>query len=139
MTLQHPIKGVLRYAACPACRLPLCPALPCNLPCWGNDPNSPLPGDPNSPLPGDPNSPLPVYTLCRGLVAAFANAGGVSLSRCAPQLRFQHQFEDMLAAVARGEADRWASGQAGGGWCLRWLLLLSIHLVRRSVGRGCSV
>ncbi|KAL4442936.1 hypothetical protein ABPG77_008427 [Micractinium sp. CCAP 211/92] len=46
------------------------------------------------------------YTAVRSLVTAFGNASGVSLTRCAHQLRFQHEFEDMLQAVALGEADR---------------------------------
>ncbi len=53
-------------------------------------------------------------------MTAFGNASGVSLTRCAHQLRFQHEFEDMLQAVALGEADRCAlavccAGQAGAG------------------------
>lgn len=72
---------------------------------------------PTSPGPPSISSrpPLP----CRGLVAAFAAAPGVSLSRCAPQLRFQHEFEDMLAAVALGEGDRWeyrVKGRLTGRW-----------------------
>jgi hypothetical protein len=46
------------------------------------------------------------HTAVRGLVAAFSGASGVALWRCAPSLRFQHHFEDVLRAVALGEADR---------------------------------
>ena len=46
---------------------------------------------------------------CRGLVAAFAGAPAVSLTKCGESLRFQHEFRDMLRAVALGEADRWGS------------------------------
>lgn len=49
---------------------------------------------------------LPACRTCRSLVTAFGSASGVSLARCAPQLRHQHEFEDMLQAVALGEADR---------------------------------
>ncbi|KAL4457659.1 hypothetical protein ABPG75_012524 [Micractinium tetrahymenae] len=46
------------------------------------------------------------YTAVRSLVTAFANASGVSLARCSAQLRLQHEFEDMMQALALGEADR---------------------------------
>lgn len=53
---------------------------------------------------------------CRGLVASFAGAPGVSLTRCAAQLRLPHEFEAMLRAVALGESDRWVvqKGRQGG-------------------------
>lgn len=43
-------------------------------------------------------------------MASYACAPGVALWRCAAQLRFQHEFEAMLRAVALGEADRRARG-----------------------------
>ncbi|PRW58889.1 F-box LRR-repeat 15 [Chlorella sorokiniana] len=46
------------------------------------------------------------YAAVRGLVAAFAGAEGVALSRCAAQLRFPHEYEAMLRAVQLGEQDR---------------------------------
>ncbi|GAB4813576.1 hypothetical protein N2152v2_000622, partial [Parachlorella kessleri] len=42
----------------------------------------------------------------RGAVSAFSHAPALSLTRWAPHLRFPNQCEDLLEAVARGEADR---------------------------------
>lgn len=50
----------------------------------------------------------------RGVVAAFAAAPGVDLSRWGRTLRFPHEFEDLFAAVAAGARDRWVGEECFG-------------------------
>ena len=64
--------------------------------------------------------PPPSAAGCRSLVAAFGGARGVSLWRCAAALRFQHEFEDMLRAVALGQSDRWAACPRGCQLACSW-------------------
>lgn len=79
------------------------------------------------------HSPRPTHPLllCRGLVASFAGASGVALWRCAAQLRFQHEFEEMLRAVALGESDRFA------GWCW-WARAAVVGACTASRQAACS-